>query len=253
MTGDKRTGQDKAVEIRNLTKKYGNLTAVDGLSLEVPKEKIFGLLGPNGAGKTTTIKMLLGLSSPTSGSAKVLGVDPEEDRPKMMEKIGYMPESPNYPGDFSALELMKLYGALYIGGGSEGKTVEELLKLVNLWTRKEEKIENFSKGMLRRFSLAQALVGNPKLVVLDEPITGLDPEGVKETRDYIQSLPERGTSVLMSSHILAEVEKLCDHVCILKNGLKVIEGEKDRITDGSTTLEDFYIESVRGNREDRER
>lgn len=237
---------EKVIETASLSKRYDKLLAVDELNLEVKRNEIYGFVGPNGAGKTTTIKMLLGLLTPTSGSVNVLGYNPTERRVEMQEKIGYTPEIPNFPGYLSAWEMMEFYGGLYTETEIEGKRIEDLLKMVDLWNRKDQELKKFSKGMIQRLAFAQALIHEPELIILDEPISGLDPGGVKKVRDYIKKLPEQDVTVFFSSHILSEVEKVCDRMGVIKNGQIVREGMKKDLVDDSTSLEDLYMEATGG-------
>lgn len=237
---------EKVIETASLSKRYDKLLAVDELNLEVKRNEIYGFLGPNGAGKTTTIKMLLGLLTPTSGSVNVLGYNPTERRVEMQEKIGYTPEIPNFPGYLSAWEMMEFYDGLYTETEIEGKRIEDLLKMVDLWNRKDQELKKFSKGMIQRLAFAQALIHEPELIILDEPISGLDPGGVKKVRDYIKKLPEQDVTVFLSSHILSEVEKVCDRMGVIKNGQIVREGMKKDLVDDSTSLEDLYMEATGG-------
>lgn len=237
---------EKVIETASLSKRYDKLLAVDELNLEVKRNEIYGFVGPNGAGKTTTIKMLLGLLTPTSGSVNVLGYNPTERRVEMQEKIGYTPEIPNFPGYLSAWEMMEFYGGLYTETEIEGKRIEDLLKMVDLWNRKDQELKKFSKGMIQRLAFAQALIHEPELIILDEPISGLDPGGVKKVRDYIKKLPEQDVTVFLSSHILSEVEKVCDRMGVIKNGQIVREGMKKDLVDDSTSLEDLYMEATGG-------
>lgn len=239
---------EKVIETVSLSKRYDKLLAVDELNLEIKRNEIYGFLGPNGAGKSTTIMMLLGLLTPTSGSARVLGYNPTERRVEMQEKIGYMPEIPSFPGYISAWELMEFYGGLYTKTEITEERIENLLKMVDLWNRKDQELKKFSKGMIQRLAFAQALVHDPELIILDEPMSGLDPEGVKKVRDYVKKLPEEGVTVFISSHILSEVEKVCDRMGVIKNGKIVREGMKEDLVDESTSLEDLYMEAVEEKR-----
>lgn len=234
----------KVIETVSLTKRYDKLIAVDELNLEVKRNEVYGFLGPNGAGKSTTIKMLLGLLTPTSGSANVLGYNPTKRRIEMQERIGYMPEIPRFPGYISAWKVMEFYGGLYTKTEVEEERIEDLLKMVDLWNRKDQELKKFSKGMIQRLAFAQALLHDPELIILDEPISGLDPEGVKSVRNYIKKLPEEGVTVFLSSHILSEVEKVCDRMGVIKNGQIVREGIKEDLVAESTSLEDLYMEAV---------
>jgi len=213
------------VEIENLTKDYEvgfwrkkKVRALDGLTLNVKGGQIFGFLGGNGAGKTTTIKILMGLLFPTEGSARILGRDISDVR--MHARIGYCPENPYFYDYLSARELMNYFGELF---GYDRQTrstrTEELLDMVGLDEKaRGRQLRKFSKGMLQRVGLAQALINDPEIVFLDEPMSGLDPIGRREIRELIASLREQRKTVFMSTHILSDIEALCDEVAILRAG-----------------------------------
>jgi len=221
------------IKTTTLTKIYkdwrGNTTrAVDNLSLEIKKGEIFGFLGPNGAGKTTTIKMLLGLVFPTSGDFTLFG---ENLSVKIKKKIGYLPEDPAFPSYFTAEEALSYYADLYEMKKDEKKEkINELLELVLLDNQKTKKVSQFSKGMKQRLGLAQALLPNPELVILDEPTSGLDPQGRKDVRDILLNLKSQKVTVFLNSHILSEVERTCDRVGILKDGILLSLGTIDELT-----------------------
>jgi len=211
------------IEIQNLTKDYEvgfwrkrRVRALDGLSLEVEQGQILGFLGANGAGKTTTLKLLMRLIFPTGGSARILGCDISDV--SMHARIGYLPENPYFYDYLTAREFLNYCGELF-GRNNMLARSEELLTRVNLdkksWDRQ---LRKFSKGMLQRVGLAQAIVNDPEIVFLDEPMSGLDPVGRREVRDLIASLRDEGKTVFMCSHILSDIEVLCDNVAILKGG-----------------------------------
>jgi ABC-2 type transport system ATP-binding protein len=217
------------VEIEGLSKEFDiglrgvKLRAVEHLCLNIPQGEVFGLLGPNGSGKSTTIKIVLGLMNPTSGSCRVLGgraVDPEVRR-----RIGYLPESPDFYRFLTGWELIEFYGRMSgLGGLALGENVERVLEWVGLSDASSRKIGTYSKGMLQRAGLAQSLVHDPDLVILDEPTAGVDPIGSRVIVEIIRSLKASGKSVLLSSHLLAQVEGVCDRVAILDRGRVVLEG-----------------------------
>ncbi len=216
-----------------LTKVYkswrsNRVTAVDSLSLEVQKGEIFGFLGPNGAGKTTTIKMLLGLVFPTSGEFTIFG---ERLSVEAKKKIGYLPEDPTFPPYFTGEEALHYYADLYeIRRNEKNKKISELLQLVTLDEEKTKKVSQFSRGMKQRLGVAQALLPDPELVVLDEPTAGLDPQGRKDVRDILLNLKAQEVTVFLNSHILSEVERTCDRVGILKDGELVSLGGTEELT-----------------------
>ena len=206
-----------AIETRMLGKIFGSKVAVRGLSLEVPRGEVFGFLGPNGAGKSTSIKMLLGLIAPTRGEALVLG-SPAGDV-SVRRRIGFLPEHFRFYEWLTAVELLSVHGRLY--GMSKSRLrgrIPELLNEVGLWPHREKRVRDFSKGMMQRLGLAQALLNEPELIFLDEPTSGLDPSGRKLVREIIKAQRNRGATVFLNSHLLGEVEVTCDRVGFIKNG-----------------------------------
>ncbi|MGI8467293.1 MAG: ATP-binding cassette domain-containing protein [Pyrinomonadaceae bacterium] len=236
------------VEIENLTKDYEvgfwkkrKVRALDNLNLQVAGGQIFGFLGGNGAGKTTTIKILMSLLFPSSGAARILGADISDV--KMHEKIGYCPENPYFYDYLTARELMNYFGELFgIGAGDRKTRTEELLTKVGLdekdWNKQ---LRKFSKGMLQRVGLAQALINEPEIVFLDEPMSGLDPIGRREIRELIADLRTHGTTVFMSTHILSDIEVLCDRVAILRGGKLAATGNLDELLVQSGKSQGFEI------------
>jgi ABC-2 type transport system ATP-binding protein len=227
---------ENIIEIENLTKDYEvgfwkkkKVRALDSLTLNVERGQIFGFLGGNGAGKTTTIKILMSLIFPTEGTAKILG-SPISDV-KMHGKIGYCPENPYFYDYLSARELMMYFGELFGMDKAESKRkTEELLTKVGLdekdWTKQ---LRKFSKGMLQRVGLAQSLINSPEIVFMDEPMSGLDPIGRREIRELIAELRENGTTIFMSTHILSDIEALCDRVAIMRKGKLAATGKLDEL------------------------
>ena len=211
---------DYVIETTDLTKNFGSLTAVNKLNLKVQKNTIHGFLGPNGAGKTTTIKILVGLLKPTSGSVKVLGQEVHVDDADSRLGIGYMSELPKFPKHLKGAEMLDIYGRMY--GMTEQQRAEQipkLIDLVGLKGRENDLIGKYSKGMQQRIGIAQALLNNPELVILDEPSIGLDPVGMVEVRELVKTISKEGITVFLSSHLLFEVEQICDHVTIINKGL----------------------------------
>lgn len=236
------------VEIENLSKDYETgfwrkkkNRALDSLTLSVRSGQIFGFLGANGAGKTTTIKILMGLLFPTSGSARVLGRDISDVN--MHHLIGYCSENPYFYDYLTARELMNYFGELFgYDAAKRNAKTEELLLKVGLdekdWNKQ---LRKFSKGMLQRVGLAQALINDPQVVFLDEPMSGLDPIGRREVRELIADLRETGTTVFMSTHILSDIEALCDEVAILRNGRLATVGHLDELLAKSGEHQTFEI------------
>src|SRR5580704_10633284 len=214
---------ESVIEIRNLTKIYRDfwgrpkVRALNSLSLDVHPGEVFGLLGPNGSGKTTTMKLLLGLLFPTEGEIKILG-RPAADVEKN-EKIGYLPEESYLYRFLNAEETLDFYGRLFkMPGSLRRERSDQLIKMVGLDGARRRQLKEYSKGMTRRIGLAQALINNPELVLLDEPTSGLDPIGTREMKDLILRLKAEGKTVLMSSHLLADVQDVCDRIAILHQG-----------------------------------
>ncbi|MBL8150766.1 MAG: ABC transporter ATP-binding protein [Blastocatellia bacterium] len=214
----------KVIEIDKLTKDFmvgfwrpKPKRVLDGLSLEVTEGEVFGFLGANGAGKTTTLKLLMGLIYPTAGSAKILGKSISQV--EMRYEIGYLPEAPYFYDYLTAREFLDYCGKLFkIPEDLRKKRIAQLLKLVDMEHAVDTQLRKFSKGMLQRIGIAQALINDPKVVFMDEPMSGLDPIGRREVRDIISSLRDQGKTVFFSTHILSDVEVLCDRVAILRTG-----------------------------------
>jgi ABC-2 type transport system ATP-binding protein len=219
-----------------LRKEYGDKVAVADLTLNVSQGEVFGFLGPNGAGKTTSIKMLLGLASPTSGAASVMGHSPGD--PRAREKVGFLPEHFRFHDWLNAVEFLRLHGQLYgMPAARLEKRIGELLESVGLTPHRDKKLRSFSKGMLQRIGLAQALLNEPRLVFLDEPTSGLDPVGRRLVRDIIRDLKSQGATVFLNSHLLSEVEITCDRVAFIKYGAVIRLAELQSLVDGETTVE----------------
>ena len=200
-----------------------SVVAVRDLNLEVAAGQIYGLLGPNGSGKSTTLKIILGLVTPTRGEARIFGR--ESDRVASRESVGFLPESPYFYKFLTGEETLRFYGKLCgLRGAALKSRIEEMLALVGLTSARKRRLAGYSKGMLQRIGLAQALIQEPSLLVLDEPTAGVDPAGAREIRDLILELKTRGITVLLSSHLLGQVQEICDRVGILANGVLVREG-----------------------------
>lgn len=208
---------DFVISARGLRKEFGKKVAVADLTLDVPAGEVFGFLGPNGAGKTTSVKMLLGLTAATAGSATLLG-EPL-GQPAARTGIGFLPEHFRFHEWLRASEFLDLHGRLYgMDKAARAEAIPRLLALVGLAERADTKLQAFSKGMLQRIGLAQALINRPRLVFLDEPTSGLDPAGRRLVRDVIKQLRAEGTAVFLNSHLLSEVEKTCDRVAFIREG-----------------------------------
>jgi ABC-2 type transport system ATP-binding protein len=225
---------DLAVAVEGLTKVFPipfrrqSITAVRDLNLQVESGEVYGLLGPNGSGKSTTLKIILGLVSPTCGRTQIFGRDSSEVATR--EAVGFLPESPYFYKFLTGTETLRFFGKLCGLSGSElTDRVQELLDLVGLTEARNQRLSTYSKGMLQRIGLAQALINEPKLVVLDEPTAGVDPAGSRDIRNLIVDLKNRGVTVLISSHLLEHVEEVCDRVGILSKGALVREGPLDEL------------------------
>lgn len=229
-------GYAKAIEIKNLVKKYKAVTAVNDISLDVYEGEIFGFLGPNGAGKTTTIKTLLGLIFPTSGETLVLG-KPAGDI-DVKQKISYLPESPYFYEHMTAREVVGFYGGLFgLTGQAKTKRVDQLIEMVGLRDAAGKHLRDFSKGMLQRVGIAQALINDPKILFFDEPTSGLDPIAHRDIRNLILHLKSEGRTIFLSSHQLSDVEMVCDRVSILNKGkLRRVGHVEDLIAGGNVEI-----------------
>ena len=246
------------IEVSNLVKKYGDYTAVDHLSFQIEKGKIYGFLGPNGAGKSTTMNMITGYIASTEGKVMIDGHDILEEPEAAKKCIGYLPEMPPLYFDMTVLEYMKFAADLKkIPRNQKDKQIKEVMDMVKITDMKDRLIKNLSKGYRQRVGLAQAILGYPEVIILDEPSVGLDPKQIIEIRDLIKSLKQKHT-VILSSHILSEVRAVCDYVLIISHGklvasdtpdnlerlaagsnslLMKIKGEKDTIRKGLETIE----------------
>jgi len=228
----------QALSIRGLGKSFRvgvrqqRVAAVDALDLQVEPGSIFGFVGPNGAGKSTTIKMLVGLIAPTAGDASIFGL-PIRD-PKSRNAVGYLPENPSFHDFLRPLEVLDLMGRLSgMSGPALRRRAEEQLELVGLSGARDLTVRKFSKGMVQRLGIAQAMMHDPPLLILDEPMSGLDPIGRKEVRDLVVALGKRGKTIFFSTHILGDVETICDRVGMILKGKLVAQGELSKLLDGS--------------------
>jgi ABC-2 type transport system ATP-binding protein len=221
-----------AIHTVELTKRFGSTVALAGLSMTVPRGEIFGFLGPNGAGKTTAVKLLLGLLAPTSGEAWVLGQRLGDLRTR--RRIGYLPELFRYQTWLSAREVLAVHCELAPLPRSDWRrAIEESLQIVGLADRADDRVGTFSKGMQQRLGLGAALLGKPELVFLDEPTSALDPVGRHDVRQVIRDLSSRGAAVFLNSHLLSEVEQVCDRVAVVDHGRVIASGTMDQLLSGS--------------------
>lgn len=243
-----------AVRIQDLTKVFPvhlrrqKVIAVRDLSLTVAAGEVYGLLGPNGSGKSTTLKVVLGLVTPTRGKAEIFGRDSREFQSRA--EVGFLPENPYFYKFLTAEETIRFYGKICgMSGRPLQSRIDELLALVGLEDARHRRVGGFSKGMLQRIGLAQALVQDPKLVVLDEPTAGVDPEGSRRIRDLILDLKKRGKTVLLTSHLLGQVQEVCDRVGIMARGEMVREGSLDSLLSIERQTEFVVEDAPEGLRE----
>ncbi len=224
------------IETRELRKDYGRIQALKGVSLTVERGQIYGLLGQNGAGKTTLIKILLGIAQKTSGDATLLH-EPAGDT-AVRARVGYLPEDHQFPGYHTGFSLMDFYGQLYgVGRDDRRRKIPATLELVGIAGRMHSKIKTYSKGMKQRLGIAQALLHDPEVVFLDEPTDGVDPVGRREIRELMARLKDRGHTIFLNSHLLGEVELVCDRVAILQQGELVREGTIAELTETKGVFE----------------
>ncbi len=223
--------KEKVIELTGLTKKFKDLTAVNSLNLNVYRGDVFGFLGPNGAGKSTTIRMMLSLIKPTGGEIKLFGKSLNENRIEILRKVGAIVEKPDFYLYLTAYKNLELLGKIS-GADVSKKNIMEMLELVGLAKRYNSKVKTFSHGMKQRLGLAQALLHDPELIILDEPTTGLDPQGMKEVRELVLYLSkEKGKTIFLSSHILREVEIIANRMIIINKGTTQVEGNVSELLD----------------------
>lgn len=240
------------VTVTNLRKRYRmrDPWAVDGVSFELEPGSAFGLLGPNGAGKTSVVKMIAGLLRPSSGEISLFGSTPGD--PGARDQLGFAPEDPDFPKFLRAREVLEYFASLLGLDETERKRrIPETLAFAGLEAERRQ-VRQFSKGMKQRLGIAQAILGRPKLLILDEPTADLDPLGRRDVRALIESLKQSGVSILLNSHLLSEVERVCDTVAILARGRVLKEGAMSEVVPEGKNLEDVFIELVQANQPQRE-
>jgi ABC-2 type transport system ATP-binding protein len=221
---------DLAIEVVGLTKRFGERTALADLDLAVPRRSAFGFLGPNGAGKTTLIRMLLGLTQASAGTMRLLGLPVPEERGRALARIGAIVEEPRFHPFLTGRENLQIAAA--VRGAEAQARIDGALKQVGLTERADERVRGYSLGMRQRLGVGRALLGDPELLLLDEPTNGLDPAGIREFRDMIRGFVGEGRTVLLSSHLLDEVEKVCDAVAIVDRGRVVVQGSIEELKAG---------------------
>ncbi|MGU9937689.1 ABC transporter ATP-binding protein [Empedobacter brevis] len=222
---------NKVLEITQLTKKFGSFTAVNNVSFSVEKGNVYGLLGPNGSGKSTTLGMILNVINPTAGSWKWFGKEPDNDS---LKKIGAIIESPKFYPYLSAQKNLEIVADIKEADYSK---IDEKLELVGLLSRKKDKFQQYSLGMKQRLAIAGALLNDPEVLILDEPTNGLDPQGIIQIRELIIKITEQGTTIILASHLLDEVEKVCSHVVVLNQGKMLYAGSVDQMNSSFGSIE----------------
>jgi len=231
------------ISLNSVTKKFGAFTAVDNISYTVEKGEYFALLGPNGAGKTTIVRMLLDFIKPTSGSIRIDGI-PVSD-PESRKGIGYLAEQHKIPSCLSGFEYLRRHAALIgLSGKDAAMEVDRVLELVSMKGLEKKNSTVYSKGMQQRIGLGAAILGRPKLLILDEPVTGLDPIGIRDERKIIEHLRDKGVTVILNSHLLSEVEKTCETTAIMHKGRILVKDSIHSILKNGETLEDVFIRYV---------
>lgn len=240
------------IETHQLTKRYGPVSVVKGLNLEVKSGEIFGFLGPNGAGKTTTIKMLTGLLDPSEGEAFICGYDISKHPTQAKALMAYVPDQPKLYGKLSAREFLHLVAALYrVPKAIIEERAEQLLGMFGLGDRVDELLESYSHGMRQKVVLASALIHQPKVILLDEPTVGLDPASARLLKDVLQEMARQGAAIFISTHILEIAERMCHRVAILKDGVLIAQGSpeelRQKVGHSGESLEDIFLELTGGH------
>lgn len=235
---------EKVIQISSLSKRFKDLLAVDELELHVNRGDVFGFLGPNGAGKSTTIRMMLSLISPTSGTINIFGKSLLENRKEILKNIGAIVEKPDFYQYLPAIKNLEILAKIS-GKEVSSKRIVELLDLVGLKDRAKSKVKTYSHGMKQRLGIAQALLHDPELIVLDEPTTGLDPQGMKEIRDLILRLSkDENKTIFLSSHILSEIELVANRMIIINKGKKIVEGEVSNLLNSNKVKVTVEVENI---------
>ena len=234
------------IELRSLTKRYGSFTAVNNVDLDVPRGELFGFLGPNGAGKTTTLRMIAGILRPTSGTVRIAGIDLASQSTAAKQKLGFIPDRPFIYEKLTGVEFLRFVAGLY---GQSGPGVEkrgaELLALFDLEEWKDELVESYSHGMRQKLIISSAFVHKPEVIVVDEPMVGLDPKAAKTLKDLFREYTRRGNTIMMSTHTLEVAQSMCDRIAIIQRGVIRACGTMDDLRasaeSGVTGLEDIFL------------
>ena len=233
------------IELNAATKRYGSLVAVDNVSFSVKVGEYFAHLGPNGAGKTTIVKMLFDFTRPTSGSLSINGLPSTDGASRTA--VGYLPENCHIPPHLSGWQYLQRCAELLDMSRSDAMDqCRRIVELIGMQGREHAKVKTYSKGMVQRFGLGAALVGNPKLLILDEPTAGLDPIGIREIRQLLESLKNQGLTIFLNSHLLSEVEKICDNAAIINCGRLLVKDAISNLVKAGDTLEDVFVRYVEG-------
>ncbi|MGD1061065.1 MAG: ABC transporter ATP-binding protein [Methanomassiliicoccales archaeon] len=235
------------IDAEGLTKKFGDLTAVDNLTLHVEEGEIFGLLGPNGAGKTTTVRMLCCLISKTGGNARIAGLDvgDEKDSLKIRRMIGFVPDNVGLYESLSAYDNLDFYGKLYdVPEGKRKENIERFLKMLDLWEKRDVMVGTFSKGMKQKLALARALIHDPQILFLDEPTANLDPEAAKTVRDFILELRKQKRTIFLNTHNLDEAKRVCDKIGILNTSLRAVGTPEELEQDAGARVTVIQLEQL---------
>jgi ABC-2 type transport system ATP-binding protein len=233
------------IELNAATKLYGSLAAVDNVSFSIKAGEYFALLGPNGAGKTTIVKMLLDFTQPTSGNLSINGHPSAHAASRTA--VGYLAENYHIPPYLSGWQYLQRCAELLEWSRSDAmEQCRRIVELVGMQGREHTKVNTYSKGMVQRFGLGAALIGNPKLLILDEPTSGLDPIGIREIRQLLESLKKQGMTIFLNSHLLSEVEKICDNAAIINRGRLLVKDKISALVKDGDTLEDVFVRFVKG-------
>lgn len=233
------------IELKNVTKRYESLIAVDDVSFTVKEGECFALLGPNGAGKTTIVKLLLDFTQPSSGCLSLGGIP--SNLAESRQSVGYLAENNHIPPYLSGWQyLLRCAELLDINRSEAIEHCRRIVELVGMQGRENTKVGTYSKGMVQRFGLGAALMGDPKLLILDEPTSGLDPIGIREIRQLLESLKDQGMTIFLNSHLLSEVEKICDTAAIINRGKLLVKDTISAIVKNGETLEDVFVRLVKG-------
>jgi ABC-2 type transport system ATP-binding protein len=235
-----------AVRLTNVTRRYGDLTAVDNLSLDIGKGEVLGLLGPNGSGKSTTMKMMLGLVSPSSGTVNVLGYDVVRDPLEVRRRVGYVPESPKVYEFLTALEFLDLTGDVYgMTRDAKKERIQEFVSAFDLEGREGDIISSYSDGMKQKVAIISALMHRPEFLIMDEPLRGLDPKSAKIVKDVLQELAEQGVTTVISTHVMEIAQAMCNRIAIVYHGKLLAVGTMEEIRESAkmpgSGLEDIFL------------